>query len=152
MPSAFDPPSVQELHRRLEGFRPDADRRWGRMTAHGAIVHMTDAFKMALGERPIRDKSTWFLRTFGRWIGFHTPLPWPRGFRAPRELDQERAGTSPESWDEDLAALHAALDRFFVERDRVAGNIHAVFGPLSRREWGVWGYRHTHHHLRQFGL
>lgn len=152
MPSAFDPQATAELHRRLDGFRPDAEGRWGRMTAHEAVTHMTDAFRMGLGERPVPDKSTWLLRTFGRWIGFHTPLPWPKGFRAPRELDQERGGTAPESWDRDLAALHDALDRFVAEPDRLEGNIHAAFGALSRREWGVWGYRHTDHHLRQFGL
>jgi hypothetical protein len=151
MDSAFDPRAVEELHGRLDRFRPGVPRRWGRMTAHQAIVHMTDAFKMALGERPIRDKSTRLLRTVGRWIGFHTPLPWPRGFRAPRELDQERDGSSPDRWDRDLEALHAALDRFAADAD-VDGRVHAVFGPLSRKEWGVWGYRHTDHHLRQFGF
>lgn len=152
MPSAFDPQAVEELHRRLDRFRPEARRSWGRMTAHQAVTHMTDAFRMALGERPIRDKSTWPLRTVGRWIGFHTPLPWPKGFRAPRELDQERDGSAPDSWDRDLEALRAALDRFAGDPDRLVGQVHAVFGPLSRHEWGVWGYRHTDHHLRQFGL
>lgn len=152
MPSAFDPRSVAELHRRLDGFRPDAERRWGRMTAHGAICHMADTFRMALGERPIRDKSTPFLRTVGRWIGLHTPLPWPKGFRAPHEVDQERGGTPPAVWERDLAELHAALDRFAADPDRLDGAVHAVFGPLSSREWGIWGYRHTDHHLRQFGL
>ncbi|NIP78404.1 MAG: hypothetical protein GWM90_04055, partial [Gemmatimonadetes bacterium] len=52
----------------------------------------------------------------------------------------------------DLAALRAALDRYAADPAGVAGNVHAAFGPLSRKEWGVWGYRHTDHHLRQFGL
>ena len=53
MASAFDPQVAESLHRRLSGFRPDAQRQWGRMTAHQAVVHMTDTFRMALGERPI---------------------------------------------------------------------------------------------------
>ena len=151
MPSAFEPRVVAALHRRLEELTPAAERRWGRMTPHAAVVHMRDAFEMALGERPIRDKSTLFLRTAGRWIGLHTPLPWPKGFRAPYEVDQERGGTPPAAWDRDLAALHDALDRFVAAADALDGHVHAVFGPLSRKEWGVWGYRHTDHHLRQFG-
>lgn len=27
-----------------------------------------------------------------------------------------------------------------------------MFGPLSRDEWGVLGYRHLDHRLRQFGV
>jgi hypothetical protein len=152
MASAFDPAAVAALHRRLDGLTPDAARRWGRMTPHQAVVHMTDAFRMALGERPIRDRSTRLLRTVGRWVGFHTPFPWPRGFRAPYEVDQERGGTPPDEFGRDLRALHDALDRFAAAAGAIDGRVHAVFGPLSRREWGVWGYRHTHHHLRQFGL
>lgn len=122
------------------------------MNAHQAVVHMTDSFRMALGERPIPDKSTFALRTVGRFVAFHTPLPWPRGFRAPRELDQEKAGSPPAGWERDLEALHGALDRFVADPASVDGRVHGVFGPLSRREWGVWGHRHTDHHLRQFGL
>ena len=152
MRTAFDPDVVRSLHERLDALGPDADRRWGRMTPHEAVVHMTDTFRMALGEIPVRDKSTRFLRTVARWIGLHTPLPWPRGFRAPYEVDQERGGTAPVVWDRDLEALHEALDRFVADADALGGRVHAVFGPLTRREWGVWGYRHTDHHLRQFGL
>lgn len=152
MPSAFDPSAAEELHRRLDRLRPDAERRWGRMTAHQAIAHMSDAFRMGLLERPVPDRSTRLLRTAGRWIAFHTPLPWPKGFRAPRELDQQQAGTPPGTWERDLEALHAALDRFVADPERLDRNVHGVFGPLTRREWGVWAYRHTDHHLRQFGV
>lgn len=152
MRSAFDPEAATELRRRLDGFRPDAERRWGTMTPHEAVVHMTDLFRMALGERPLPDKSSWFSRTLMRWVGLHTPIPWPRGIRAPREVDQAREGTPPESWDRDLEALRGALDRFVDDPEALDGNVHAVLGPLTRREWGVWGYRHTDHHLRQFGL
>jgi hypothetical protein len=150
--SAFDPQVVDSLRRRLAAFRPEAERHWGRMNAHQAVVHMTDSFRMALGERPIPDQSTFALRTVGRFVAFHTPLPWPRGFPAPSGLDQERDGSPPASWDRDLEALQGALDRFVADPASVDGNVHGVFGPLSRGEWGVWGHRHTDHHLRQFGL
>ncbi|NIP78403.1 MAG: hypothetical protein GWM90_04050, partial [Gemmatimonadetes bacterium] len=53
MPSAFDPQTVEGLRQRLARLRPEAERRWGRMTAHQAIVHMTDTFRMATAERPV---------------------------------------------------------------------------------------------------
>ena len=30
--------------------------------------------------------------------------------------------------------------------------VHPFFGPLTKDEWLIWGYRHTDHHLRQFAL
>ena len=29
---------------------------------------------------------------------------------------------------------------------------HPAFGALTHKDWGVLAYRHTDHHLRQFGL
>ena len=31
------------------------------------------------------------------------------------------------------------------------GPAHPLFGPMTWREWGVATYKHTDHHLRQFG-
>jgi hypothetical protein len=27
-----------------------------------------------------------------------------------------------------------------------------LFGNLQHKEWGIMLYKHTHHHLKQFGL
>jgi hypothetical protein len=29
---------------------------------------------------------------------------------------------------------------------------HGRFGTMTTRDWHRWAYRHTDHHLRQFGL
>jgi hypothetical protein len=29
---------------------------------------------------------------------------------------------------------------------------HAVFGAMTATDWYRWAYRHTDHHLRQFGV
>jgi hypothetical protein len=29
---------------------------------------------------------------------------------------------------------------------------HPIFGELTEREWMRWGYLHTDHHFRQFGV
>ncbi len=47
-----------------------------------------------------------------------------------------------------LAAMHgiAALTTEAVEP------AHGFFGTMSVRDWQRWMYKHTDHHLRQFGL
>jgi hypothetical protein len=42
------------------------------------------------------------------------------------------------------------MHRFVSPDSRYAA--HPMFGPLTRREWMLWGYRHMDHHFRQFGI
>jgi hypothetical protein len=44
----------------------------------------------------------------------------------------------------------ALLRRFAAPEVRYA--THPFFGPLTREEWMIWGYRHIDHHLRQFAV
>ena len=65
------------------------------------------------------------------------------------EVEQGRGGTPPGDWESDRSEL-LALVRAFA--DRTAFGAHPVFGRMRRSDWMVWGYRHTDHHLRQFGV
>ena len=50
-----------------------------------------------------------------------------------------------------LAAVLALLERIRTGPLEGKGPPHPLFGPLTRREWGVATYKHTDHHLKQFG-
>ncbi|MGE3404237.1 MAG: DUF1569 domain-containing protein [Vicinamibacterales bacterium] len=43
------------------------------------------------------------------------------------------------------------IERFAASPRDFAFQPHPFFGPLSEREWLHWAWRHTDHHLRQFG-
>lgn len=112
------------------------------------VCHLSDAFRMASGERTSRAVDNFFFRHVVRWIAFHTSMAWPKGAKTMAEADQEIGGTKPVAWDDDLALLHAMIEGFRA----VDGRPHPLFGPLSAAEWNIWAYRHSDHHLRQFGL
>ena len=145
-----DPGAVEDLAQRLGKLHEQRPRAWGKMTPHEMICHLTDAFQVALGERPCARNDTWARRTFVRRIALHTSLPWPKGMPTMAEVDQGRGGTRPVAFAEDLARLIAIVRGFDAPDTRYAA--HPMMGPLSREEWLVWGYRHTDHHLRQFAL
>jgi hypothetical protein len=42
-----------EILRRIRQVRPDSVRRWGCMSAHQMVCHLTDACRMALGETAV---------------------------------------------------------------------------------------------------
>ena len=111
------------------------------------VVHLTDSARMALGE----------LTVTGRRMLLRYPplkqlivyvLPIPRGVPTAPELIDRRAA----AWGSELAELEGAFDRLLAQHDRVEWPDHPAFGPMSRRAWGVLVYKHTDHHLRQFGV
>jgi hypothetical protein len=136
---------------RLDALGPDATRQWGRMSVGGMLCHLTDAFAMVQPEAAAGFSPRLHERTLMRWIALSTPVPWPRGVPTAPACDQEKDGTPPAEFDHDRDRLHEAIDRFL--RDVDGGRLfHPLFGSMSRGEWGRWGYRHTDHHLRQFGV
>ena len=156
MKSLYQQHRFEEIAQRLDSLRPDSPRQWGRMTPNGAVCHLSDAFKMVLGERtrqPDPDGprfDTFRNRVIGRIYALSTPLPWPKGVPTSPGVDQDKEGSPPGVFEEDIADLHAVLTRF-QDRDGRDMVPHIAFRQLTRGEWGRWGYRHMDHHLRQFG-
>ena len=139
-----------EILRRLATLRPDSERRWGRMTAHQMVCHLTDACRMMTGERRIAPIGGPVKQAFMKALALYVPLAWPAGVPTVPELDQARCDSSPRSFAEDVAALRSLIDALAVEH-RQTWPRHPFFGAMSERDWFRWAYLHKDHHLRQFG-
>ena len=66
---------------RLSKVRPDSQRRWGSMSAHQMICHLSDSFRVALGEKHVSSSSTLFKRTIYKWAALWVPFRWPHGVK-----------------------------------------------------------------------
>ena len=140
---------VDEVVQRLGYVRADSVRVWGTMTPHEMLCHLGDSFSAMLGDRPASMTDTLLSRTVVRWIALHTSLPWPKGVPTRPEVDPKREGSKPVEFESDRARTIQLLRRFASPDASCVP--HPIFGPLTRDEWLVWGYRHVDHHLRQFG-
>jgi hypothetical protein len=141
----------KETLRRLRLLRPESVRRWGRMTPHQAVCHLSDSFRSALGEREVRFTGTLFQRTLVKWVALQAPLQWPHGVKTRPEVDQEKGGTRPVEFEADVRELETLVERFTHPAQIPRPNPHSIFGTLTEAEWLRWGYLHMDHHLRQFG-
>ncbi|MEO7190956.1 MAG: DUF1569 domain-containing protein [Vicinamibacterales bacterium] len=74
-------------------------------------------------------------------------LPFPKGAPTAPALIRR----VPTAWRSEVTELELAIDRFVAQHGREEWPDHPAFGPLSRKAWGILVYRHTDHHLRQFG-
>ena len=64
----------------------------------------------------------------------------------------EMLTTSSAEWRDDVAALHALVDRVGQKDSSEKWGTHPVFGQVSGEEWGLLCWRHLDYHLRQFGV
>lgn len=151
MKTLLDPTDRAAILERVRRFRPDSPRKFGRMTPHGAICHLSDSFRVCLGDRDVTDKSSFMGRTVMRFVAATVPLRWPSGVQTMPEVDQEIDGTPPVEFAKDLADLEAITEDFVARLDPKTMK-HPIFGLMRAQEWGRWGYRHLDHHARQFGL
>lgn len=147
----FDPSVRRALTTRLQALQPDSPRRWGRMSPHQAICHVSDAFRVALGERTAAAQA----RPSGaamRLIALYLPVHGPRDVPTMPEVAQGVGGTPPVDFESDRLALFALMDRFCARQHEPSWPRHPMFGRMRAKDWGRWGYLHLDHHLRQFGV
>jgi len=149
MRSLSNAPDRKQVLNRLASVRAESQRRWGSMTAHEMICHLSDSFRASLGEKQLSPATTLFKRTVFKWMVLWTPLQWPHGVKTRPEMDQRQGGTRPEEFSSDLEKLQILFDRFFSWQGEFAP--HPTLGPLSRTERMRHAYLHMDHHLRQFG-
>jgi hypothetical protein len=146
---ARDRDKVEILHR-VSGVTPDSVARWGRMSVHQMICHLSDGFLMATGDKAVSRIDRVPTGTIIKWMALYLPLRWPPGTVTRPEIDQEMGGTRPGDFAADLARL-VALIELTAKMKGVAWQRHPIFGRMSESEWLRWGYLHVDHHLRQFG-
>ena len=147
-----DPDVIADTLDRLSRLQPSAPGRWGRMNAHQMVCHLCDSFRLGLGERDVSSASGVLQRTVIKTIALRVPLPWPKGVPTRPEADQEIGGTPPVDFARDTRDLVTMISRFAGHNRDFQFGVHPSFGAMSEWEWMRWGYLHTDHHLRQFGL
>ena len=140
----------EEIVRRLRTIRADSGRRWGRMSAHQMVCHLSDSFLAVTGQRDVSPASGLLQSTLIKWIALYAPLKWPRGVPTRPEVDQEVGGTKPSHFAADVTQLEMLVE-LITTRKGCFGPTHPIFGNMSDTDWMRWAYLHMDHHLRQFG-
>jgi len=145
---------ASELLTRLHTLRHDSVRRWGRMSVHQMVCHLSDGYRIVTGEMTCQPVPTPIPRPLMKWIALYAPVRWPADIATVPELDQSAGrGTTPADFAADVANLEQLLRTVAAERiGRSARLVHPIFGRMSEPAWLRWGYLHADHHFRQFSV
>lgn len=144
----YDKAAAKEIQDRLEKFTANAARKWGSMSAGQMLKHMNTAYAVALGKQKLKPAQPLAMlagNPLGRWLMIDI-LEWPKSTpTAPEFIVKEEADFETEK--SNLQGnIHA-----FLATDPSAQGEHPIFGKMDKATWGKLMYKHTDHHLRQFG-
>jgi hypothetical protein len=150
MKNLFEAATADDVKKRIAQLTPDTARVWGAMYPAQMLAHCSQAMEMALGDRnPPRMFIGRILGPMLRRMALGNEDPMRRNsptskhllVQGDRDLETERT------------RLTGLIDRF--SSGGPAGcttHPHTFFGPMTPDQWATLMYKHTDHHLRQFGV
>lgn len=149
MKNLLNPKDLNGLIDRIQQLTPDLERQWGTMTVQQMVVHLSDALRDTLGDKPSEKHKL----AVGKWplnILVSQYLPWPKGTPTAPEYRQGAGGTTLTELKQDKQTLIELMHRVAGQPKNQSFEIHPAFGKLSNRQWGRLCWRHIDYHLRQF--
>src|ERR1700752_1106567 len=132
---------------RTQSLSASSTARWGSMDVVAMLKHLRLSALMTVGDLPVESKSKRAFQVFPLKHLILYVVPFPKGAPTADELKPSDAA----SFEEERAAVLELIDRIVKGPSEGTGPAHPLFGPLTWREWGVVTYKHTDHHLKQFG-
>lgn len=137
----------KEISTRMRSLIVSSTRRWGSMDVANMLRHLHLSARMALGELPVPSANKRVFQMFPLKHLIIYVLPFPKSAPTAAELKP----VDVVAFEEERAALLELLERIGTGPHEGEAPAHPLFGPMTWREWGVVTYKHTDHHLKQFG-
>ena len=148
MRTFWDAAAREDFCRRVDRLTPNASPQWGKFNATQMLAHLNDAMRMSMGELPVKPRNLPLRYPPLKQLVIYA-LPFPKGAPTAPEL---LARGDAAQFVEEQATFRLLAER--LGRKPAGGEWpeHPAFGRLSHQAWGVLAFRHTDHHLKQFGV
>jgi hypothetical protein len=146
MKSIFDKVNYDELNNRLQKINVKSTPSWGKMNVVQMLRHLNLTIEAPLGIYQTKGKPIFFMKLFKSVLYNDKPFgksdPTPKDFKITDIFNFE-----PEK-EKALTNLKSIFDK------GVNGKYlpHVFFGTITNEQWGMHIYKHTDHHLKQFGV
>ena len=149
MITVFDRDTRAQLIRRIGTVDEASTARWGRMNVYQMMRHCTLWEAWIQGKPPRPYRHAFIGRLFGRMaLKAMTKDDTPLARNIPTTREFKITDTTG-----DVAAERQKWAALVAEYERYSnpGFVHDFFGRMTREQVGQLAYKHTDHHLRQFG-
>jgi hypothetical protein len=145
--SIFDQKEFQGILDRINKLTPTTQPLWGKMTVGQMLAHTDLVFAQALG-KAIPSK------TSGRIVAmiFKPLLLAEKAFSKNSPTGPDFKMTTPKDFDREKKQILEHLSELNRQGPNAEYQPHPFIGKLKPEEWGWLLWKHTDHHLRQFGV
>lgn len=150
MKNIHDPVVREQLIERIEQLDKDKKAQWGKMTVFQMLKHNTYWNGWILGTEDHTYKQAFLGKIFGKMalkIMIKDEKPFDRNIPTSEEFKvKELHG--------DLEAEKAKWISLIHQYGNYSNPdfVHGFFGKMIKEQIGILVYKHTDHHLRQFGI
>lgn len=149
MNSIYDKVSNEAIIERINQLTPQSNALWGKMNAAQMCKHCTLASNIAFGKGDL--KVNFLIKLLGKMLkkkvfyggDFGKNSPTAKEFIITDELDLEKT----------KAEFKANFQLFALEgKSAIKVFDHPFWGKMTYEDWDALMWKHTDHHLRQFGV
>lgn len=151
MKTVFEKSTRDELINRINSLNENNKAIWGKMNVYQMTKHCVIWHQWVLGlDNEIKYKHSFLGKLIGKMIlKSNTKNDKPLGKNAPAGSDfivKEKSGDL-----EKQKRTLAKLTEHYGHYDN-PDFIHDFFGKMTKEQIGIFAYKHSDHHLRQFGV
>ncbi len=146
MQTLFEKSNYDQLVARLEKITEAVQPLWGKMNAAQMMHHLNLTMEAPLGKITPKGKPVFFMRLFKGVL--YNDKPFGKGDPTPKDFKV----TDSFNFDEEKKKAVDNLGELFNKGLSSTYKPHVFFGELTNEQWGKHFYKHTDHHLRQFGV
>ena len=148
MKSVFEKSTREELIGRIESLNENTIAQWGKMNVYQMAKHCTIWNEWVLGKKHFNYKQDFLGRIFGKMAlesSIKDDTPMKKNMPAGRDFTVKEKNGNFELQKKNWIELIAEYEHFSN-----ANFIHDFFGKMTIEQIGIFAYKHTDHHLRQF--
>ncbi|MFL5787991.1 MAG: DUF1569 domain-containing protein [Flavisolibacter sp.] len=146
MNSIFEKSSYENIIDRLGKLTRNSTPLWGKMNVSQMLHHLNLTVEAPLGKIQTKGKPNFFMKMFKNILYNDKPFgkgsPTPKDFKISGNYDFET----------EKAKYLSNLHEVYIGGKNRNYSPHIFFGKLTSDQWGMHIYKHTDHHLKQFGL
>lgn len=150
MKTIFDQTIRDELIQRIHSLSENSEPLWGKMNVYQMTKHMTYWNMWVLGKGDYEYKKEFLGKIFGRIalkLNTKDDRPMKKNMPAGKAFTVKEKEGDVNAEKERWAKLIAEYEDFSNENF-----LHDFFGKMTKEQIGIFAYKHSDHHLRQFGV